>query len=70
MAVLGGSNYFVGPILGAVFLKTLEFFIPRMTEYWLFFLGVIVLLIAFVMPRGLMDGYDRLRARLKGVSGP
>jgi branched-chain amino acid transport system permease protein len=70
MAVLGGANHFIGPIVGAVFLKTLDFFIPRMTEYWLFFLGVIVLLIAFVMPRGLMDGYDRLRARLKRVSVP
>lgn len=69
MAVLGGANYFAGPVVGAVFFKTLDFFIPRMTEYWLFFLGVIVLLIALVMPRGLMDGYDRLRARVKGVKG-
>ena len=70
MAVLGGANSFVGPIAGAVFLKTLDFLIPRATEYWLFVLGVIVLLIAFVMPRGLMDGYDRLRARLKVGAGP
>jgi len=26
-------------------------------------------LIAFVMPRGLMDGYDRLRVRLKRARG-
>ena len=65
MAVLGGANHFIGPVVGAVFLRTLDFFIPRMTEYWLFFLGVIVLSIAFVTPRGLMDGYDRLRARLR-----
>lgn len=69
MAVLGGANHFVGPIVGAIFLKTLNFIIPRMTEYWLFFLGVVVLLIAFVMPRGLMDGYDSLRARLKRTRG-
>ncbi len=70
MAVLGGANSFVGPIVGAVFLKTLEFSIPRVTEYWLFFLGVIVLLIALVTPRGLLEGYDRLRARLKMGAGP
>ncbi len=69
MAVLGGANHFVGPIVGAIFLKTLNFVIPRLTEYWLFFLGVVVLLIAFVMPRGLMDGYDSLRARLKRMRG-
>jgi branched-chain amino acid transport system permease protein len=69
MAVLGGASHFAGPIVGAVFLRTLDFLIPRMTEYWLFFLGVIVLSIAFVMPRGLMDGYDRLRAGLKRVRG-
>lgn len=69
MAVLGGANTFAGPIAGAVFLKTLEYLIPRATEYWLFFLGIIVLLIAFTMPRGLMDGYDRLRARLKVGEG-
>jgi branched-chain amino acid transport system permease protein len=66
MAVLGGANHFIGPIVGAVFLRTLDFFIPRITEYWLFYLGVIVLFIAFVTPRGLMDGYDRLRTKLKG----
>lgn len=69
MAVLGGANHFAGPILGAMFMKTLNFLIPRMTEYWLFFLGVIVLLIAFVMPRGLMDGYGRLHAKLKAIRG-
>ena len=70
MAVLGGANTFVGPIVGAVFLKTLEFSIPRVTEYWLFFLGIIVLLIAFAMPRGLLDGYDRLQGQAQGGGRP
>lgn len=70
MAVLGGANSFVGPIAGAVFLKTLDFLIPRVTEYWLFVLGIVVLVIAFVMPRGLTEGYDRLRAKLKLGGGP
>jgi len=63
MAVLGGADHFIGPVVGAVFVKTLNFLIPRVTEYWLLFLGLIVLLIAFVSPRGLMGAYDRLRAR-------
>ncbi len=65
MAVVGGANYFSGPIVGAVLIKTLGIAIPRLTEYWLFFLGCIVLLVAFVMPQGLMAGYERLRARFQ-----
>ena len=65
MAVVGGANHFAGPIVGAVFIKTLSIAIPRLTEYWLFFLGCIVLVVAFVMPQGLMAGYERLRARLE-----
>jgi len=63
MAVVGGANHFAGPIVGAVFIKTLGFAIPRITEYWLFFLGCTVLLVSFVMPQGLMAGYEQLRAR-------
>lgn len=65
MAVVGGANYFAGPILGAVLIKTLGFVLPRMTEYWLFLLGSIVLIISFLMPQGLIAGYQHLRARRK-----
>jgi branched-chain amino acid transport system permease protein len=67
MAVVGGVGHFIGPIVGAVFIKTLDFLIPRVTEFWLFFLGLIVLLVAFVMPQGLVQGYHQWRAKRSRV---
>ncbi len=53
--VLGGAGYFTGPIIGTVVFKTLGFVIPRITEYWLFFLGVAIMIVALVRPKGLMS---------------
>lgn len=53
--VLGGASYFAGPILGASLFKALGIAIPRVTEYWLFFLGIAILLVALGRPQGLMS---------------
>jgi branched-chain amino acid transport system permease protein len=51
--LLGGSRWFVGPIIGAVVFKLLYVTIPTVTVYWQFFLGIIILIVAFSMPNGL-----------------
>jgi branched-chain amino acid transport system permease protein len=53
--VLGGTAYFGGPIVGASLFKALGVAVPRVTEYWFFFLGIAILLVALGRPQGLMS---------------
>lgn len=53
--VLGGAGYFAGPIVGASLFKALGIAVPRFTEYWFFFLGIAILLVALGRPQGLMS---------------
>ena len=59
---IGGANYFFGPVVGAVLLKLLQLFGPRITEYWLFILGSFILFVALVQPAGLLSMIRRQRA--------
>jgi branched-chain amino acid transport system permease protein len=52
---LGGASYFAGPVVGAALFKLVALAVPRFTEYWLFFLGVTILLVALTRPQGLMS---------------
>ena len=52
---LGGANYFAGPVVGATLYKLVALAVPRFTEYWLFFLGIVILIVALVRPQGLMS---------------
>ena len=59
---IGGANYFFGPVVGAVLLKLLQLYGPRLTEYWLFILGSFILFVALVRPAGLLSMIRRQRA--------
>ncbi len=61
--VLGGAGYFTGPIIGTVVFKTLGFAIPRITEYWLFFVGAAIMVVALLRPKGLMSLWHSWRAK-------
>jgi branched-chain amino acid transport system permease protein len=52
---IGGASYFTGPVVGALILKLVSLALPRFTEYWIFFLGIVILLVALVRPAGLMS---------------
>ena len=60
---LGGANYFAGPVVGATLFKLVALAVPRFTEYWLFFLGIVILLVALVRPEGLLSLFRRPAAR-------
>jgi branched-chain amino acid transport system permease protein len=53
--VMGGPAYFAGPIVGAALFKGLAIAVPRITEYWFFFLGVAILCVALGRPQGLVS---------------
>jgi branched-chain amino acid transport system permease protein len=56
MCLLGGWFTFVGPILGAAIMVSLRTFVGAYTEYWTLILGIILILLIFFLPEGVM-GY-------------
>jgi branched-chain amino acid transport system permease protein len=65
MAILGGINFFWGPPVGAFALVWLNQEITSYTEYWPFVLGVVLLVLLFALPGGivggLVAGFERVR---------
>jgi len=59
MCLLGGWFTFGGPILGAAMIVSLRTFVGTYTEYWTLILGVILILLIFFLPDGIM-GYNYL----------
>lgn len=57
MCLLGGWFTFSGPILGAAIIVSLRTFVGTYTEYWTLILGVILILLIFFLPDGIM-GYN------------
>jgi branched-chain amino acid transport system permease protein len=67
MCLLGGWFTFAGPIIGAAIIVSLRTFVGTYTEYWTLILGVILILIIFFLPEGVV-GF--LMQRLKPEKGP
>jgi branched-chain amino acid transport system permease protein len=56
MTILGGIEHFWGPVVGAATLVLLNQEITSYTEYWPFLLGVILLVLLFAFPGGIVGG--------------
>jgi branched-chain amino acid transport system permease protein len=55
MIMLGGSQVFIGPIVGAVLLQLLNHFVTIYTEHNGLFLGIIILVAVLGLRRGIAD---------------
>jgi branched-chain amino acid transport system permease protein len=64
MTLLGGSQTFYGPAVGAAVLIWLNQQIVSYTEYWPLILGGILILLLFVFPGGIAGALGALAARL------
>jgi branched-chain amino acid transport system permease protein len=53
MAILGGYQEFIGPVAGALIFILLQDELQAATQYWRFFLGVVLALLVIGMPGGL-----------------
>jgi branched-chain amino acid transport system permease protein len=63
MILVGGIQTVTGPLVGAaVFHSVKDFFMP-LTDYWRFFLGLSIIAMVLVFPRGLVGTVDALRRR-------
>ena len=67
MAVLGGFANFFGPLVGAFTFIFLKSELMGVTQYWRFFLGLVLAIIVIVFPRGVMgivtDVWSKVRTR-------
>ncbi|CAN0618835.1 urea transport system permease protein [Burkholderia multivorans] len=63
---VGGRGTLIGPIVGAFAVNGAKsFFTAYFAEYWLFFLGLIFVLVPLLLPRGIMGLVDAALARGK-----
>jgi len=69
MAILGGMEHFWGPVVGAAALVMLNQQITSYTEYWPFVLGVILLVLLFSFPGGILGGLVAVLAWLRRRAG-
>ncbi len=60
MCLLGGWFTFAGPMLGAGIIVALRTFVGKYTEYWTLILGVILILVIFFLPEGVMGFFQQL----------
>ncbi len=64
MSLVGGFNTFLGPVVGAAIYSLLKDFIATKTENWLFYLGLILLVLVLVLPQGVMGAIQRRRGKV------
>jgi branched-chain amino acid transport system permease protein len=67
MTILGGIHSFWGPAVGAATLLLLNAWIVSYTEYWPFVLGIILLVLLFAFPGGIVGALSRVAATLRLV---
>jgi len=65
MAVLGGFNSFIGPIVGAVAFTYLKTYAVGFTVYWQLLLGTVLVVLVLALPKGIMGMVELLVARLR-----
>jgi branched-chain amino acid transport system permease protein len=68
MCLLGGWFTFGGPIVGAAAIVSLRTFVGIFTEYWTLILGIILILLIFFLPEGIMGFFqEKLKLGIKSV---
>lgn len=75
MAVLGGPNNFLGPMVGSLIYTFLNAFVTGFTEYWPLVSGVVIIIVVLVMPGGLFGiiktkGYFESKTVNSGGNNP
>jgi branched-chain amino acid transport system permease protein len=66
MCLLGGWFTFYGPMLGAAIMVALRTFVGSYTDYWTLVLGIVLILLIFFLPEGIMGINLRERIRQRG----
>jgi branched-chain amino acid transport system permease protein len=59
MAVIGGMRSFWGPLLGAAIFVVAQDYLSGITQDWMFFIGMIFVLVVLLLPRGIAGLFQR-----------
>ncbi len=70
MSVLGGIGQFFGPFIGAGVIIVLQDVVGAKTQYWPMIIGIVMMVMVLLLPKGLVGEFQSLRARLKSLSAP
>ncbi|MFA7664519.1 MAG: branched-chain amino acid ABC transporter permease [Burkholderiaceae bacterium] len=68
MVILGGMGQFLGPFVGALTLTLLNQQITAYTEYWPMALGLILIVLLYAFPAGILGTLASLVRRLRGAT--
>ncbi len=68
MCLLGGWFTFLGPMLGAVVIVCLRTLLGGYTEYWTLALAIILMLLIYFLPEGLIGYLQRIGQREAGMA--
>lgn len=63
MCLLGGWFTFMGPMLGAAVIVALRTFVSTYTVYWALVLGVVLMLVIFFLPNGVLGWFEEIAGR-------
>lgn len=61
MCIIGGTSAFLGPVVGSVLVTLVITYAPLVTPYHQSVLAVVMLLVVYLLPRGVMGYGDKLR---------
>lgn len=68
MVILGGYKHLWGPVFGAVIYFFVREYVGEVTEYWMWVLGVLLIVIVVFLPNGVVGGLGSL-VEAKGKRG-
>ncbi|MFH0822150.1 MAG: branched-chain amino acid ABC transporter permease [Pseudomonadota bacterium] len=65
MTVLGGIGRFFGPFVGATVIMLIQDVVGARTQFWPLIIGVIMMVMVLLLPKGIVGEFQALRARLR-----
>lgn len=60
VSVIGGSQAFAGPLLGTLVFEGLQAIITSYTDQWMIYLGLVLLVMVILLPKGLVGGIKQV----------
>ena len=63
MTLVGGIYTFFGPTVGAAIYTILHTYIASKTEHWLFYFGLLLLIIVLLLPEGILGSLQKWRGK-------
>lgn len=66
MSILGGTRFFLGPVVGAILFIIIKDVIQNFVEFWMLWMGVVFVVTVMFMPRGVVgfiSSLDLFRSR-------